>query len=249
MGSPSRVGEIFLTALEQNTAAERADYLDQACGGDAALRLRVERLLDAYPHAQDFLAQSAVDRQAFHAHDGAEDFTNVGPKWGPETSLRDPTGDLGMTVDVPGGARPGLVAAGLPAIIGRYRVIRPLGRGGFGTIYLAQDDALRRPVAIKVPNPERVAGPEDVEVYLAEAQVLAQLDHSNIVPVYDVGRTDDGLCYVVSKTSRAPAWRTGWVRAGCPLGSRPSWWRRSPLRCTTPIPGTWCTGTSSRRTS
>ena len=54
-------------------------------------------------------------------------------------------------------------------------------------------------MAIKVPNPERVAGPEDVEVYLAEAQVLAQLDHPNIVPVYDVGRTDDGLCYVVSK--------------------------------------------------
>ena len=88
---------------------------------------------------------------------------------------------------------------GLPATIGRYRVIRLLGRGGFGTVYLAQDDALRRPVAIKVPNPERVAGPEDVAVYLAEAQVLAQLDHPHIVPVYDVGRTDDGLCYVVSK--------------------------------------------------
>ena len=54
-------------------------------------------------------------------------------------------------------------------------------------------------VAIKVPNPERVAGPGDVEAYLAEARALARLDHPNIVPVYDVGRTDDGLCYVVSK--------------------------------------------------
>ena len=77
--------------------------------------------------------------------------------------------------------------------------IRRLGQGGFGRVYLARDDELDRPVAIKVPNPERVAGPEDVEAYLAEARTLARLDHPNIVPVYDVGRTDDGLCYVVSK--------------------------------------------------
>src|SRR5207248_1458417 len=88
---------------------------------------------------------------------------------------------------------------GDPRKIGRYRLVRRLGQGGFGRVYLAQDDDLDRLVAIKVPNPERVAGPEDVEVYLAEARALAKLDHSDIVPVYDVGRTDDGLCYVVSK--------------------------------------------------
>jgi eukaryotic-like serine/threonine-protein kinase len=88
---------------------------------------------------------------------------------------------------------------GDPTAIGRYRVIRRLGQGGFGRVYLARDDALDRPVAIKVPNPERVAGPEDVEAYLAEARTLAKLDHPHIVPVHDVGRTDDGLCYVVSK--------------------------------------------------
>ena len=78
-------------------------------------------------------------------------------------------------------------------------MIRRLGQGGFGRVYLARDDELDRPVAVKVPNPERVAGPEDVEAYLAEARTLAKLDHPHIVPVYDVGRTDDGLCYVVSK--------------------------------------------------
>ena len=88
---------------------------------------------------------------------------------------------------------------GDPSIIGRYRVIRRLGQGGFGRVYLAQDDDLDRHVAIKVPNPERVSGPEDVEAYLAEARTLARLDHPHIVPVYDVGRTEDGLCYVVSK--------------------------------------------------
>ena len=86
-----------------------------------------------------------------------------------------------------------------PTQIGRYRVISLLGKGGFGHVYLAQDDDLNRPVAIKVPRPERVSQPEDVEAYLNEARILASLDHPHIVPVYDVGRTDDGLCFVVSK--------------------------------------------------
>jgi serine/threonine protein kinase len=88
---------------------------------------------------------------------------------------------------------------GDPATIGRYRIIRRLGQGGFGTVYLAHDDELDRPVAIKVPNPERIEHPEDVEAYLNEARILARLDHPSIVPVYDVGRTEDGLCFVVSK--------------------------------------------------
>ena len=74
-----------------------------------------------------------------------------------------------------------------------------MGEGGFGRVYLAHDDDLDRPVAIKVPRAERVSQPEDIEAYLKEARILAGLDHSHIVPVYDVGRTDDGLCFVVSK--------------------------------------------------
>ena len=86
-----------------------------------------------------------------------------------------------------------------PTKIGRYRVIRLLGKGGFGRVYLAKDDELDRAVAIKVPNFERIAAPEDLESYLTEAKILARLEHPNIVPVYDAGRADDGLCYVVSK--------------------------------------------------
>lgn len=90
-------------------------------------------------------------------------------------------------------------ASGLPRFIGRYRVVGTLGQGGFGKVFLAQDDDLDRAVAIKVPRPERVSKQEDLEAYLDEARILASLDHPNIVPVYDVGRTDDGLCFVVSK--------------------------------------------------
>jgi serine/threonine protein kinase/formylglycine-generating enzyme required for sulfatase activity/tetratricopeptide (TPR) repeat protein len=86
-----------------------------------------------------------------------------------------------------------------PPLIGRYRVIRRLGQGGFGRVYLARDDDLDRSVAIKVPSPGRIAGPGDVEAYLAEARALAKLDHPHVVPVYDVGRTADGHCFVVSR--------------------------------------------------
>ncbi|MFI5458843.1 MAG: serine/threonine protein kinase, partial [Isosphaerales bacterium] len=94
---------------------------------------------------------------------------------------------------------PAPFACGDPSQIGRYRVVRLLGKGSFGRVYLADDDELDRPVAIKVPNPERISSPKDLEVYLREAKILAKLEHPNIVPVYDVGRTVDGLCYVVSK--------------------------------------------------
>jgi eukaryotic-like serine/threonine-protein kinase len=86
-----------------------------------------------------------------------------------------------------------------PAFIGRYRVIRILGKGGFGIVYLAHDAELDRDVAIKVPVDSPASRFVDVESYLEEARLLARLSHPNIVPVHDVGRTDDGRCYVVSK--------------------------------------------------
>ena len=74
-----------------------------------------------------------------------------------------------------------------------------LGRGAFGTVYLAFDSDLKRNVAIKVPHRELIDNPESMELYLEEAQVVACLDHPAIVPVYDFGQSEDGLCYVVSK--------------------------------------------------
>jgi eukaryotic-like serine/threonine-protein kinase len=106
----------------------------------------------------------------------------------------------GNTVDKADASPPSADATErLPERIGRYRVIRPLGQGGFGKVYLASDEYLDRLVAIKVPNPERIIRPEDVEAYLAEARILASLKHPHIVPVFDFGRTDDGSCYVVSE--------------------------------------------------
>ena len=82
---------------------------------------------------------------------------------------------------------------------GRYRLDRVLGEGSFGRVYLGFDEELLRQVAIKVPTKARFQRREDADDYLAEARVVASLDHPNIVPVYDMGRTDDGSIYVVSK--------------------------------------------------
>jgi serine/threonine protein kinase len=71
----------------------------------------------------------------------------------------------------------------VPERIGRYRVERLLGEGGFGRVYLAHDEELRRPVAVKVPHPHRISRPEDVELYLAEARLLAGLEYPHSVAV------------------------------------------------------------------
>lgn len=83
--------------------------------------------------------------------------------------------------------------------IGRYRIEKVLGQGGFGLVYLAHDEQLNRLVAVKTPHAELVAKPADAESYLAEARTVANLDHPGIVPVYDVGSTADCPCYIVSK--------------------------------------------------
>jgi eukaryotic-like serine/threonine-protein kinase len=90
-------------------------------------------------------------------------------------------------------------SAPLPNYIGRYRIERLLGKGGFGLVYLAHDERLSRPVAIKVPHVHLVAQAGDAEAYLTEARTVASVDHPRIVPVYDVGGTEEFPCYVVSK--------------------------------------------------
>jgi hypothetical protein len=87
----------------------------------------------------------------------------------------------------------------IPDRIGRYRVERLLGKGGFGAVYLARDEQLSRPVAIKVPHSGLVTHGNDVELYAAEARTVANLDHPHIVPVHDVGSADGASFYVVSK--------------------------------------------------
>jgi serine/threonine protein kinase len=79
---------------------------------------------------------------------------------------------------------------------GRFRVKRKLGEGGMATVYLARDEELDRPVAVKVLA-AHLAGDEDVrERFLREARLAARLSHPNVVAVFDAGE-DDGAPYIV----------------------------------------------------
>ena len=82
--------------------------------------------------------------------------------------------------------------------IGVYRIVREIGRGGMGTVYLAEraDDAFTQQVAIKLIK----RGMDTDQVlarFRAERQILASLDHPNIARLLDGGTTDDGLPYFV----------------------------------------------------
>ena len=86
-----------------------------------------------------------------------------------------------------------------PEQVGRYQIRKPLGQGSFGTVYMAFDPELQRLVAIKMPRHGRRFTAGEADAFVAEARMLARLDHPNIVPVHDVGRDELGQCYMVSK--------------------------------------------------
>jgi len=97
----------------------------------------------------------------------------------------------------------GEIAAAEPARrevrhIDRYEILRELGRGGMGVVYLARrtDGAYPRQIALKVLRPD-YAGPDVVNRFRQEQRILASLDHPNVARLLDGGKTPDGLPYYV----------------------------------------------------
>jgi streptogramin lyase/tRNA A-37 threonylcarbamoyl transferase component Bud32 len=79
-----------------------------------------------------------------------------------------------------------------------YRIEAILGRGGMGTVYLAEHAKLRRKVALKLLSPELSDDPTFRERFIRESQVAASLDHPNIVPIYEADETD-GQLYIAMR--------------------------------------------------
>jgi predicted Ser/Thr protein kinase len=87
------------------------------------------------------------------------------------------------------------MTAALPERFGRYRIVRSLGRGAMGDVYLAEDTQLDRSVALKIPRFTDEADSDLIQRFYREARAAATLRHPNLCPVHDAGQID-GIHYL-----------------------------------------------------
>lgn len=105
-----------------------------------------------------------------------------------------------------------------PAVPARYQVLGRLGAGGMGEVWQVHDRHLHRALAMKILH---VARPDLAVRFQEEAQVLAQLQHPNIVPIHEMGSLDDGRLWFTMRLVRGETWHAR--LKGCTPG--PIWLR------------------------
>src|SRR5262249_11768506 len=120
-----------------------------------------------------------------------------------------------------------------PRAFGDYEILEEIGRGGMGVVYRARQVSLNRVVALKMVGPARLAGPEEAERLRREARILADLDHPNIVPVYEVAEYEgqhyfsmkciDGGSLTDALASRPAAWSKEAQAAAARVVARVAW--------------------------
>jgi WD40 repeat protein/serine/threonine protein kinase len=152
---------LFHAAAELKEPAQRAAFLDAACGANPQLRAEIEELLRHDAEAGSFLEKPS-----------------------------EPTGPY----------RP--IPEGAGSLIGPYKLLQQIGEGGFGVVYMAeQQQPVRRKVALKIIKP----GMDTKEViarFESERQALALMDHPNVARVFDAGATESGRPYFVMELVR-----------------------------------------------
>jgi hypothetical protein len=100
------------------------------------------------------------------------------------------------------------------ALAPAFVLIRRLGAGGMGIVYLARDPALKRLVAVKVMSPDRAADPHARLRFQREAEAVAAISHPNVVSVYSVGALPNGVPYLVMQYVEGPSMAERLLREG-----------------------------------
>lgn len=167
------ISDLFERARHITDPIQRKRFFEEVCGVNAALRARLVALLHAYEEAGDFLR---LTREVDHSGE-----------------TRESGGTLSSAADTYIGS----IAEGPGSIIGPYKLLELIGEGGFGSVYVAeQDRPIRRKVALKIIK----LGMDTRQVvarFEAERQALAMMEHPNIAKVFDGGSTETGRPYFV----------------------------------------------------
>ena len=87
-----------------------------------------------------------------------------------------------------------------------YELLNVLGEGGMGVVYAARQSSIARTVAVKMLKPSGARSDEQREKFISEAVVTGELDHPNIVPIYDLGTNDAGALFYSMKRVRGTPW-------------------------------------------
>ena len=146
-------------------------------------------------------------------------------------------GDPGGTSGDPEGTVPTPTPHGMPSPkrqVGRYQIMRQIGRGGMATVYLARQTQLERNVALKELSTFHASAPEFAERFLRESRLAGSLNHPNIVTVFEYFE-EGGTPYIAMEyVERDRSVRTsgGWCWRSSPAPWRGSW-RASPTRSRT----------------
>jgi hypothetical protein len=183
--------EIFLAALERESAAQRDAFVGEACGQDAELRCRVQQLLNSHRDAGSFLEHPAIG-WAEPEHSSDRTPAGLGP-----TRPDDPT--LGAVPFADDGSLPALEPCDKPGCLGRiglYEITEVVGRGGMGIVLRGHDIRLNRVVAIKVLSPQLASNPNAHRRFLREAQAAAAVSHPHVVTIHAVSELN-GAPYLV----------------------------------------------------
>ncbi len=179
---------LFDEAVAITDPAERAEFLDRSCGDNPALRARIDALLRANELSDDLLATPATRTPGDTIDTRNPTTASTDPYATVVHEPTDPDGD-----EVHDRSEDHMQRA----TIGPYRLVRKIGEGGMGAVYLAeQERPVRREVALKLIKPGMDTH-QVVRRFEAERQALAIMDHPNIAKVLDAGATSDGRPFFV----------------------------------------------------
>ncbi|NNF00515.1 MAG: protein kinase [Pyrinomonadaceae bacterium] len=170
-----KIKDLFI-AVQEKPIEKRGEFLENACGGDQDLKNEVEELLGSYSEDDEFLETPAVGEVASM-------FADEGSR------ARNQSGENSDGSRLNKGSN----------LAERYRIIKLLGKGGMGEVYLGTDIKLDRKVALKVLPAGLTENKERLQRFEQEARAVSALNHPYILTIFEFGNSEDGSHFIATE--------------------------------------------------